>query len=268
MAQQLIASQPDCARSQGTGPWLWSQDWLDLLFAHWPVGVADLRPHVPAALDIDTYDGTAWVSLVAFRLERIRRRWLPSLGFLTDTLELNLRTYVRFHGEPAIFFLSIHAGRPLLVRLARWATPLDYRPARISYARTEGDMWFQSHRPAEPDGLSFAARFAPTGVGREAKPGTLDDWLVERYCLYAQSAKGTLFRSVVRHPPWIIQPVTARISVNTMGHPFGLDLSGVPPMAHFSPGLRAEIWPFSMIVDRTPARVQDGPKIAQESYAR
>src|SRR4051812_2155420 len=103
MAHQIIAPQSVCARS---GPWLWSQHWLDLFFAHWPVAVADLRPHVPAALEIDTCDGTAWVSLVAFRLERIRRRWLPSLGFVTNALELNLRTYVHHQGEPGIYFLS------------------------------------------------------------------------------------------------------------------------------------------------------------------
>jgi uncharacterized protein YqjF (DUF2071 family) len=249
----------------GSGQWLWSQHWLDLLFAHWPVAVADLRPHMPAALDIDTYDGTAWVSLVAFRLERIRRRWLPSLRFLTDTLELNLRTYVRYRGEPAIFFLSIHAGRPLLVRLARWATPLDYRPARMSYTRTDGGMRFHSSRAAACGDLTFTGEFVPSDVGREALPGTLDEWLVERYCLYAQGNSDSLFRGVVRHQPWTVQPVTAQISVNTMGCPFDLDLSKEPAVAHYSRGVRAAIWPFSvaekMTAQRSNTGFQDTPPI-------
>jgi uncharacterized protein YqjF (DUF2071 family) len=233
-------------------PWLWSQHWLDLLFAHWPVASADLRPHVPAALEVDAYDGTAWVSLVAFRLERIRRRWLPSLGFLTDTLELNLRTYVRYHGEPAIFFLSIHAGRPLLVRLARWATPLNYQPARMSYTRTDGGMLFHSRCPAGCGELTFTASFAPIGVGREAGAGTIEEWLLERYCLCAQGAQGALFRSVVRHPPWVIRDVKAKVQDNTMGHPFGFDLSRAPQHLHFSPGVQARIWPFDVVCSPQP----------------
>jgi uncharacterized protein YqjF (DUF2071 family) len=238
---------PGIETTYSSRPWLWSQHWLDLLFAHWPVAVADLRPHVPAALEIDTYDSTAWVSLVAFRLERIRRRWLPSLGFVTNTLELNLRTYVCRHGEPAIFFLSIHAGRPLLVRLARWATPLDYQPARMSYTRTDGGMQFHSHRLAACGDLTLNASWVRGPVERIARPGSLDEWLVERYCLYAQGRDGTMLRTVVQHPPWPIQEITPSISANTMGRPFGLHLSREPEKAHFSPGVCARIWPFEVV---------------------
>jgi hypothetical protein len=233
-------------------PWVWSQHWLDLFFAHWPVPVAKLRPHVPAALDIDTCEGAAWVSLVAFRLERVRRRWLPSLGFVTNTLELNLRTYVRYHGEPAIYFLSIHASNPLVVQLTRWATPLCYNLARLIYARTDGCMLFDSRRPAQPRDLAFSAGFARSSAKRMAQAGSLDEWLVERYCLYAQNRQGTMFRSVIQHVPWTIRDVTPHISINTMGHPFGLDLSPDPAHAHFSAGVHAHIWPFEDV--RTGSR--------------
>ncbi len=224
------------------GPWLWSQHWRDLLFAHWPVAAADLRPHVPAALEIDTHDGTAWVSVVAFRLERIRRRWLPAIGFLTDGLELNLRTYVCYQGERAICFLSIHAGKPLLVHLARWATPLPYQFARMSYTRRHESRRFQAHTTGPGDLLT--AEFNPLSDSKTVQPGSLDDWLLERYCLYAQDRNGILLRTVVEHPPWPVQAVTARIAVNTTGRPFGLDLSDVPTKVHFSAGVHARLWPF------------------------
>jgi uncharacterized protein len=244
MAQQVIAPQSACAHRKATGPWLWSQHWLDLFFAHWPVAVGDLRPHVPAPLDIDTWDGSAWVSLVAFRLERVRRRWLPSVGFLTNSLELNLRTYVRYHGEPAICFLSLHAGKPLLVRLARWATPLSYEFARMSYGWHGGAAAFHAHSAGENGNRTFAASFVPTGRAANAAAGSLDAWLLERYCLYAQNEKGTLFRTVVEHPPWRVQQATAHITDNTMAHPFGLDLPPEPEKVHFSAGVRAYVWPF------------------------
>jgi uncharacterized protein YqjF (DUF2071 family) len=247
MAQQVIARQSACARSPATGPWLWSQHWLDLFFAHWPVRVTDLRRHVPAALDIDTWEGSAWVSLVAFRLEGIRRRWLPSAGFLTNSLELNLRTYVRYRGEPAICFLSIHAGKRLLVRLARWATPLSYEFARMSYDWRDGLAAFHAHRPGDNGDLTFAASFTPLAGASQARAGSLDDWLLERYCLYAQDQKGTLFRTVVEHPPWAVQAVTAEVTANTMGPPFEIAVASGPAVVHYSKGVRAFIWPFSAV---------------------
>jgi uncharacterized protein YqjF (DUF2071 family) len=242
MPQPMIAAQPRCAP---TGPWLWSQHWLDLFFAHWPVAVSVLRPHVPAALEIDTRDGAAWVSLVAFRLERIRQRFLPSLGFLTNSVELNVRTYVRYHGEPAICFLSIHAGNPLLIRLARWATPLPYSFARMSYRWDKDTAQFASHCPAADGGATLAATFSPTAAGSTAQAGSLDEWLLERYFLYVQGRDGTLFRTVVQHAPWEVRPAKARITSNTMGQAFGLDLSREPEKVHFSPGVHAHIWPFA-----------------------
>lgn len=64
------------------------------------------------------------MTIVAFRLARVRRRWLPPLGWLSNFAELNLRTYVLYHGEPAIYFLSIHAGKRIAVQMARRVTPL------------------------------------------------------------------------------------------------------------------------------------------------
>jgi uncharacterized protein YqjF (DUF2071 family) len=245
MAQQVSAPQSACAPvAQPTGPWLWSQHWLDLFFAHWPVGAADIRPHVAAALDIDTWEGSAWVSLVAFRLERIRQRWLPSVGFLTNSLELNLRTYVRYHGEPAIYFLSLHAGNPLLVYLARWATPLPYECARMSYVWRDGTAQFHTRSPEQNDDRTLAVSFTPVGGGTPARAGSLDAWLLERYCLYVQNKNSPLVRTVVEHAPWAVQDVAAVVTANTMGRPFGLALACEPERAHFSPGVRAHVWPF------------------------
>src|SRR5262249_9648628 len=79
------------------GPWQGDQHWSEWLFLHWPVPAQSVRPHVPASLELDTWDGNPWMSLVAFRLQRVRHRWLPSLGLVANIIELNLRTYVRLN---------------------------------------------------------------------------------------------------------------------------------------------------------------------------
>src|SRR5262249_44077214 len=83
---------------------VWRQSWEDLLFLHWRVAPSDLTPHVPSPLQVETFDGRAWVSLVLFRLW-VRPRWLPFLPGVSSLLEANLRTYVHLAGKPGIWFL-------------------------------------------------------------------------------------------------------------------------------------------------------------------
>lgn len=234
-----------------TRPWLWSQHWLDLLFAHWQVSAEALRPHVPSALEIDTWNGLAFVSAVAFRMDHIRPRGLPSLGWFSRFLELNLRTYVIYRGEPAVYFLSIHASKRVAVLLARCFTPLPYVFAHMRCRReAAGGFRYDSERCSANGDIVFKTDFAPTGAAPETVSESLDTWLLERYCLYADDARGNLFRAVVQHRRWTYQPISGTISANTLGHPFGLDLTRPPDQVHFSPGVRAVIWPFRAVGTR------------------
>src|SRR5688500_17883811 len=104
--------------TKSTVPWIWAQKWLDVVFLHWRVPAAALRPHVPRPLEIDAYDGEAWVSLVLFRLQ-VRLRGLPFLPGFSRLLEANLRTYVRCGDRPGIWFLQVLADNPWAIRAAR-----------------------------------------------------------------------------------------------------------------------------------------------------
>ena len=237
-----------CALPVPCGPWQWAQRWSDLLFMHWQVPARILRPHIPAGLDLDTWDGSPWVSLVAFRLDHVRHRRLPSLGLVANIIELNLRAYVRRKGEPAIYFLSIHADKRLAVALAHWMTPLPYVRARMVYERDRTDYRFQSTRLAAPAvPLHLEARFNPHPLAFQAPAGSQAEWLLERYGLYAVTPRGNLLRTVVQHPPWQVQDVSLRLSRNTIGDPFNLPLSRAPGAAHFSSGLHALVWPFEKV---------------------
>lgn len=58
------------------------QVWHDLLFAHWPVPVEQVRPFIPSSLQVDSYEGQAWIGVVPFRMSGIRPRWLPALPWI------------------------------------------------------------------------------------------------------------------------------------------------------------------------------------------
>jgi uncharacterized protein len=235
-------------------PWLWSQWWLDVLFLHWQVPAAALRPCLPEGLEIDTWEQAAWVSVVPFHMARIRPRWLPPVRAISDFPELNVRTYVHRDGKPGIYFLSIHAGNRAAVQMARWFSPLPYVYAPMECQRTSGRFRFQSFWPLpEKKEPAFSAEYSPSPRQFRAPPGSLEEWLLERYRLYVGDSRGRLLYAEVHHEPWSIQNLDFTMTANSMGQSLGLDLSRAPDRVHFSTGVQTIAWPFTSVDSTEPS---------------
>ena len=239
-----------------TGPWIIAQSWHDLLFAHWPVPVEALQPLVPACLTLDSFDGRCWIGVVPFRMKGVRPRGLPALPWLSGFAELNVRTYVRgVSGQadvkPGVFFFSLDAANPVAVAIARAVFHLPYFRAEMS-CESEGEAVCYSSRRTHA-GVAVGelrGRYGPTGPAYEARPGTLEYWLTERYCLYAVSpfdrraAEGEhrVYRSEIHHAPWPLQPASAELSRNTVAQSMGVPVSGPPSELHFARRLDVVVW--------------------------
>jgi len=192
----------------------------------------------------------AWVSAVAFHMARVRPRGLPPLPPVSNFLELNLRTYVRLDDKPGVFFLSIHASKRLAVQVAKWFSPLPYSYARMDCSREDERYRFRC-KAADPDKeLVFEACYTPESEMFAAGRDSLDEWLLERYCLYVGNRSGGLIRAEVHHDQWPVQDVDVEIRSNSLGRSFGLVLSPSPDRAHFSSGVNALAWPFELLAAR------------------
>ena len=209
--------------------------WHDLLFAHWPVDAASLRALVPPSLDLELFEGVAWLGVVPFRMTRMGPRLLPPIPGLSSFPEINVRTYVTHGGRPGVWFVSLDAAKKLAVRVARRFFHLPYFDARISCVRDAEAIAYRAERThAGAPAARFAARYAPEGDVYRARPGSLDHWLTERYCLYATDREGAARRVDIEHVPWPLQRATARIDENTMAASVGFDLVAPPPVLHFA----------------------------------
>jgi uncharacterized protein YqjF (DUF2071 family) len=206
------------------------QSWLDLLFAHWPVAKRVVQERLPSGLVLDLWEGTAWVGVVPFRLEGLRPRHLPGVPTATNFLELNVRTYVRVADRPGVYFFSLDASSALAVAGARALYHLPYHNAAMSCERSGEWVSYRSRRTDHP--AEFAARYRPVGLGSRAEPGSLEEFLVERYRLFTVH-DGSLTRVEIDHPPWQLRPATVEIEVNTMALAAGIPLPDQPPFAHF-----------------------------------
>jgi hypothetical protein len=227
-----------------------AQSWHDLLFAHWPVAPNDLRPTLPPGLRLDTYDGWAWVGVVPFRLTGLRLRGLPSLPGLSAFPELNVRTYVTAPSgaKPGVYFYSLDAANPLAVAAAR-CLGLRYFAARMAARRAGGWIDYRSER-AHPGAApaDFAAWYRPVGAAYHAAHGSLDEWLVERYCLYAVTPGGTIRRLEIHHRPWPLQPAEAELRFDNLTRQHGIPLPPPPPVLHFARRQDMIAWPPRAVV--------------------
>lgn len=225
-----------------TRPWIGHMVWTDLAFLHWPVPVAALRPLIPALLQIDEFDGVAWIGVVPFRMQQVRLRFAPPVPTTHEFPELNVRTYVRAAGRAGVWFFSLDAASWLAVRGARWCCHLPYFDAEMSVAAASEVVYHsrRTHRGASP--AEFHGSYQPAGMAFEPARGTLEHFLVERYCLFTTDRRGRLLQLDVDHDPWRLQPGVAEIDVNTMVAAAGIALPERPPLVHVGAPLAVTAW--------------------------
>jgi uncharacterized protein YqjF (DUF2071 family) len=224
------------------GPWLQGQTWRDLLFAHWPLPVDQLRHAVPPELPIDTFDGSAWLGITPFRVTGLRLRGTPPLPVVSSFLETNVRTYTTLGGRPGIWFLSLDAASRLAVAGARHTYRLPYFHAHMAATRDGGEIRYRTARSSSR--VSFGVSYQPVGAVVSAIPGTLEHFLTERYCLYTLDANRRVMTADIHHPPWPLQSAQAVLHENTMTAPHGISLAQPPPTLHFSLRQDVVIWPL------------------------
>ena len=231
-----------------SAPWVLAMDWRDALFLHWRAAPGALRARLPDGVELDLHDGSAWIGVVAFRIERPRPRFVPrQLGF-TGFGEVNVRTYVVGPGgKPGVWFLSLDAADATAVETARRVVHLPYYRARIMTSYDARGAVYHSERGdarAPAARLRASATFAPSE--RYAADGTLERFLVERYCFYTVDPRGRTVRGDVAHEPWPLRDARAEISANTLLGAAGIEPLAGRPLAHASDGVHTRAWPLRL----------------------
>lgn len=227
------------------GPWIMTQSWHDVLFAHWPVAAVELRRRMPPGLELDLYDGEAWLGVLPFHMTNVAPRGVPALPWVSAFPELNVRTYVKVQDKPGIYFFSLDAASSLAVTVARALFHLPYFTASMNVQTADEWVRYESRRtvPATP-AAEFVGRYRPVGPVYQARQGTLDYFLAERYCLYTVDDTFHVRRLEIHHLPWPLQAAEARIEVNTMASAGGLEVPPVPPLLHYAKRQDTLAWPL------------------------
>lgn len=223
-------------------PWRFYQEWNNAVFLHWKVLPEIIRPLIPATVELDTFHGEAWISLVAFTMEKLRVSYLPAVPGVSNFHEINLRTYVINNNKPGVYFLSIEAQKRLAVFIAKSISGLPYRKALIkrnNAGKTNTCSSINSVKGVMLDSLYEAD-------DQEYEKTALDKWLVERYCLYFDK-NDKLFRYDIHHLQWEIRKVELKhLSLQYKTGDLVLK-ERRPDLFHFSPGVKVLAWPRKIV---------------------
>ena len=237
-------------------PWLITQSWHDLLFAHWRVDVSEVRRAVPTAFDLDLFDGEAWLGVVPFHMTNVGLRALPAMPWISAFPELNVRTYVRVADRPGVYFFSLDAARWLAVAAARTLLNLPYYTADMTLERRGDGLGYESARRTHQR-AQFKATYEPLDAPFAAPVGSVEYFLTERYCLYQHDRRGHPYRLEIHHPPWSLQLARATITANTMAAASELTLNGAPALLHFARRQDVVAWPPVRLAGRDPRSVRN-----------
>lgn len=216
-----------------------SQKWRSLLFMHWPVPVDMLRSLVPDSLELDLWNGTAYVGVVPFEMHDVRPKWLPSaLAF--RFLETNVRTYVYSGDRPGVYFFSLEAASGLAVWVARNFWGLPYYHANMSVRHEQDVVHYQSIRRS-----SGARHQVSYRVGEHlgpSQPESLEFFFLERYLLFVER-DGQLYSGQVYHRPYPASRAEVLALEDDLLLASGFDCgSQLPEHVHYSSGVDVEIF--------------------------
>lgn len=174
-----------------------SQRWSELTFLHWRAEPEAVAPLLPRGIRPDEFDGSTWVGLIPFLLDRATLLGSPPVPYVGSFVEVNVRLYgVDEAGRRGVVFRSLEASRLVAVLAARLGFGLPYHWSRTTLER-EGDVVrYTSRRHGGGPSTRVAVR-----AGEPRDPDPLADFLTARWGMFT-ARRGRVRLVPNEHPPW------------------------------------------------------------------
>lgn len=216
------------------------QSWRNLTFLHWEIASEELEPLLPSGLQLDLFQGKAYIGIVPFEMKNIRPAWCPQvLGF--NFLETNVRTYVIHNQEPGVFFFSLDANSYIAVKVARWIWHLPYFHSAMTLSNKDAIYNYTLKRTNK---VQSQIKIEVSETLPPSEADSLEYFLLERYLLFTE-LRGQLLRGQVHHIPYPVRQAELidfedqLLEINNIG-----GISSSPDLVHFSQGVDVEIYPL------------------------
>ena len=216
--------------------------WNWISFIHWRYAPHVVQPMLPAGLALETFDGSAWVGLTPFLMERLRPPLVPAIPWLSRFPETNVRTYVRDRrGRRGIWFLSLDAARLPAVLAARAGYRLPYFWSHMAVDVADNRISYRCRRRMPWSGGARCDADVIIGAPLdESERDELAHFLTARFRLFTVVA-GRLVAAEAEHPEWPLHHAELRRLDQDLLQRAELPPSVGDPLVHASPGVRVRV---------------------------
>ncbi|WP_068674852.1 YqjF family protein [Oceanobacillus sp. Castelsardo] len=218
--------------------WAMLQKWENLLFVHWSVSAELLKKHLPPGLELDLWEDSAWISIVTFKVNKTRIRYLPRIPYIPSMLQVNVRTYVTKNGEKGVYFFTVDTNKLSAATGARLFT-LPYFKASMKMTKRFGFFTMISSR--NKSNAKWKVRYKSQGNPSYPDPSSIDHWLLERYVAWSYKY-GKLYRGDIKHSCWKVQQAKMEIKENSLLAFLSKQLKKKQPIIHFAESKVAVNW--------------------------
>ncbi len=217
------------------------QSWRDMTFLHWAYDPDVVERLLPDGLEPELWDGAAWVGLTPFRVERARPPLVPPLPRFSYFPETNVRTYaIGPTGRDGIWFLTLEVDSLITMVGARVGYGVAYRWAEMRVERHDDRLTYRSKGRACRQSVHHDITVEPGPPLAAAELSDLDHWLTGRWRGWARVA-GRVAEVPVQHQPWPLRRAKVVSLEETLLQSVGLPPPQDAPLAHFSPGVDAQL---------------------------
>ena len=227
-----------------TRPVMYHQ-WNWISFLHWRYPPSVVQALLPSGLTVERCDGSAWIGLTPFLMERLRAPLLPAVPGLSRFPEINVRTYVRDgRGRSGIWFFSLDAARLAAVLAARAGYWLPYFWSDMTVHLAPDRIAYRCRRRLPPPrGARCAADVVLGAPLAEAERDELANFLTARFRLFSVIA-GRLVAAEAEHPDWPLRRAELCHLDQNLVQSAGLPAPVGDPLVHASPGVpvRVGMW--------------------------
>ena len=216
------------------------QHWSDLVFVHWRYPAEIVQALLPDGVEVEQFDGTAWVGLIPFHMNDLGFPLLHPLPYVGSFPEVNVRTYVRCGEYSGVWFFSLDINKVLPTLIARTVYEIPYCYGNVSHKKVESMVTTTVTRKWPKS----AATSKIIVEKRQPTDGDLERFLTARWGLITKSKRNKLLWAQVHHPPWQLHHADLIDLEDTLITAAGLPKPEGTPHVMYSEGVPVRIgWP-------------------------
>lgn len=233
------------------------QRWNDVVFLHWRFEPDAVQRLLPEGVEVDTFDGSAWVGLVPFHMDGLGIPGIAPLPHVGSFPEVNVRTYVRARGRIGVWFFSLDVDRFLPAAVARMTFSLPYHSGSATHLRTGGIVTSRVRRAWPRSDATSTTEIAIRTGPLIDHTAAFARFLTARWGLISATRAGRLRYAPVDHPPWELHEAELLHLDDHLVAAAGLPHPEGPPSVMWSPGVDVRVGrPHTVLVDRQRSPVR------------